>query len=314
MTVSETQKKIERLKKKNDVTILAHYYQPIEIQQVADYLGDSLGLSRIAKEKVSSEIIVFAGVKFMAETASILNQDKRVLISHPESLCPMAAYLDAEMVKSYRKKYPNSQVITYVNSTASVKAESDICCTSSNAVKIVKKAHERDPSKTILFGPDANLADFVEQESEINLIKMPENGNCIVHSQVIKEDLLRAKQEHPNAMILVHPECVRNVREMADIVGSTAQMYNFVKESPKKVNEFIIGTEIGLLERMMEDIPEKKYYLASDKLVCYNMKKHSIEMLEYVLNNLDDVSFEVKVPKEVAKRAIVPLDRMLEYS
>ncbi|MBN1802509.1 MAG: quinolinate synthase NadA [Candidatus Lokiarchaeota archaeon] len=314
MTLNIIQKKILRLKEEKEAAILAHYYQPIEIQKVADYLGDSLELSRIAKEKVPNDIIIFAGVRFMAETASILNQDKRVLISHPESLCPMAAYLDAGMVKSYREKYPNSQVITYVNSTAAVKAESDLCCTSSNAVKIVKRAFEKEKSKIILFGPDANLADFVEQETKINLIKMPENGNCVVHSQVTKEDLLRVKQEHPDAMILVHPECVRAVRELADIVGSTAQMYKFVKESPKSVKEFIIGTEIGLLERMMEDIPEKKYYLASDKLVCYNMKKHTIEMLEHVLNNLDDNNYEVKVPKNIAKRAIVPLERMLEYS
>lgn len=303
-----------RLKKENNATILAHYYQPIEIQQVADYLGDSLGLSRTAKENVHGEYIIFAGVRFMAETASILNQDKTVLTSHPESLCPMAAYLSAEMVNSYRNDYPNSQVITYVNSTAAVKAVSDVCCTSSNAVKIVRNIFEQDKSKTLLFGPDANLADFVEQETGIELVKMPEEGNCIVHSQVTKDELIEVKKKHPNAIILVHPECIREVREIADIVGSTAQMYEYVKESPEHQNEFIIGTEIGLIERMKEDMPNNHYYPASDKLTCYNMKKHTIEMVEYALENMDDKTLEVRVPREIAEKAQIPLEKMLEFS
>ncbi|GAG98150.1 unnamed protein product, partial [marine sediment metagenome] len=280
----------------SDVTIIAHYYQPIEIQQVADYLGDSLGLSRTAKDKANTEYILFAGVNFMAETASILNQDKHVLIPHPEACCPMAAFLTPEKVLGFKKENPGLPVVVYVNSTAAVKAESDVCCTSSNAVKIVQKISDEFNSEGVLFGPDANLADYTERKSKIKTIKMPENGHCIVHSQVSENDVVNAKENYPNAKILVHPECIRDVREIVDFVGSTAQMYNFVKESPNNVNEFVIGTEVGLMERMCEDFPEKRFSLLSDKLVCYNMKKNTIELMKYVLENLDDKSFEVKVP------------------
>ena len=314
MTLSQLQDKILNLKKKNDVVILAHYYQPIEIQQVADYLGDSLGLSRIAKDKANSEYILFAGVKFMAETASILNQDRRVLIPHPEALCPMAAYLTPEKVKEYKKDHPGLPVVVYVNSTAAVKAESDICCTSSNAVKIVKKITKEFKSKGVLFGPDANLADYVEQKSKIKTIKMPEKGHCIVHSRLTVEDVKLARHDNPKAKILVHPECIREVRENVDFVGSTAQMYNYVKENSDGENKFVIGTEVGLMERMIEDFPGKRFSLLSDKLVCYNMKKNTVELMKYVLENLDDESFEVKVPSEIAKKALNPIEKMLQYS
>ena len=307
------QEKILNLKKKEKVAILSHYYQPIEIQQIADFLGDSLELARIAKDKTNSEYIIFAGVDFMAETASILNQDKHILIPNPESCCPMAAYLTPEILNNFKKKYPGAPVVVYVNSTAAVKAESDICCTSSNAVRIVKKIREEFKSDLVLFGPDANLADYVEQMSKIKTIKVPEKGHCYVHSQLTLEDLKTMKIAHPNAKIIVHPECVRNVREFADFVGSTAQMYKYVKESDPQSNEFIVGTEIGLIERMTADFPNNKYYLANKKMVCYNMKKHNLELIEYLLENLDDKNFEIKVSPEIAKRALIPLKKMLEY-
>ncbi|MFX1274435.1 MAG: quinolinate synthase NadA [Promethearchaeota archaeon] len=314
MTLTKLQEEIIELKNKNDVTILAHYYQPMEIQQVADFLGDSLGLSQKAKNEANTEYILFAGVKFMAETASILNQDKKVLIPNPESLCPMAAFLTPEKVKEFKKQYPGVPVVVYVNSTAAVKSESDICCTSSNAVKIVKKISKENNTSEVLFGPDANLADFTEQKSGIKTIKMPANGHCIVHSRLNIEDINKARENYPNANILVHPECVRVVRESVDFVGSTAQMYNFVKDNLKDQHEFVIGTEVGLMERMIEDFPEKRFSLLSDKLVCYNMKKNTIELMKYVLENLDDKSFEVKVPREIAEKALVPIEKMLQYS
>ena len=314
MTIKQIQEEILKLKKQNDVTIIAHYYQPIEIQQIADYLGDSLGLSRTAKDKANTEYILFAGVNFMAETASILNQDKHVLIPHPEACCPMAAFLSPEKVIEYKKKNPGLPVVVYVNSTAAVKAESDVCCTSSNAVKIVQTISNEFKSEAVLFGPDANLADYTERKSKIKTIKMPERGHCIVHSQVSADDVVNAKEDYPNATVMVHPECIREVREIVDFVGSTAQMYNFVKESPVEINEFVIGTEVGLMERMCEDFPEKRFSLLSDKLVCYNMKKNTIELMKYVLENLDDKSFEVKVPDYIAKRAVNPINKMLEYS
>ena len=314
MTLTKLQEEILHLKKKNDVSILAHYYQPIEIQQVADFLGDSLGLSQLAKNEANSEYILFAGVKFMAETASILNQDKKVLIPHSEALCPMAAFLSPERVIKFKKKYPELPVIVYVNSTAAVKAVSDICCTSSNAVKIVQKISKDYNTREVLFGPDANLADFTEQKSGIKTIKMPEEGNCIVHSRITKEDVLFARKNHPRAKILAHPECVREVREEVDFVGSTAQMYNFVKGTSTNHKEFIIGTEVGLMERMIEDFPEKRFSLLSDKLVCYNMKKNTIELMKHVLENLDDEIYEVKVPSDIASKAIGPIEKMLQYS
>ena len=296
------------------MTILAHYYQTIEIQEIADHLGDSLGLSQIARDQANSEYIIFAGVDFMAETASILNQDKHVLIPNYESCCPMAAFLTPLLLKEFIQKYPRLPVVTYVNSTAAVKAESDVCCTSSNAVRIVKKISEEFDCEAVLFGPDANLADYTEQLSGVKTIKMPDNGHCYVHSQLTTDDINKKKNEYPHAKILVHPECVHNVRDLADFVGSTSQMYRYVKESSSDIKEFIIGTEMGLLERMNADFPEKNYYLASNKMICYNMKKHNLELIKYILENLDDKSYEIKVPKAIAKRALIPINKMLDYS
>jgi len=312
--LNELQEEILKLKKNSDVTILGHYYQPIEIQQIADYLGDSLGLSRIAKDKVNTEYIIFAGVDFMAETASILNQDKHVLIPNPESCCPMAEFLTPEKVLDFKKRFPDLPVVMYVNSTAAVKAESDICCTSSNAVRIVERISREYDANSVLFGPDANLADYAEQLSNIKTIKMPKNGHCYVHSQITENDINIIKTKYPQAKLLVHPECTRKVRELADFVGSTTRMYNFVKENSSKFDEFIIGTEVGLLNRLQEDFPNQKLYLAKDKLICYNMKKNNLELIKFILENLVTNPFEVKVPPEIAKKALKPIERMLNYS
>ncbi len=314
MTVKELQSEIISLRKKADATILAHYYQPIEIQEIADFLGDSLGLSRIAKEKTNTEYIIFAGVDFMAETASIINPDKHVMLPSYESFCPMAAFLTPEKVREFKKIYSELPTVVYVNSTAAVKAECDVCCTSSNAVKIVKAIKEEYDVEAVLFGPDANLADYAEQKSNIKTIKMPENGHCYVHSQITLEDIKTARKAHPNALLLVHPECKREVRDLADFVGSTAQMYNFAKESPPEEINFIIGTEEGLLERMAQDFHDKRFYIAKEKLICYNMKKHNLELIKYVLEHPDDKKHEVKVPSEIAKKAVIPIEKMLKYS
>ncbi len=312
MSVTQLQEEILKLKKETSMTILAHYYQPLEIQEMADHIGDSLGLSRLAS-KIDTDYIIFAGVDFMAETASILNQNKKVLIPNPESCCPMAAYLTADKVKQFRLNNPNLPVVVYVNSTAAVKAESDICCTSSNAVKIVKRISSEFNTKAVLFGPDANLGDYAEQKSGIKCIKMPEEGNCYVHSKLTIEDIEKIRNTYPKSQILVHPECIREVRELADFVGSTAQLYNRVKNSTIS-DDFSIGTEKGLMERMAQDFPNKKFQLISEKLICYNMKKNTIELMRYVLDHLDDPMFEVKVPPEIAKRALKPIEKMLEYS
>lgn len=314
MPIKQLQEEIIKLKQEQDVVILAHYYQPIEIQEIADFIGGSLELSRTAKEKVNTEYLIFAGVDFMAETASIINPEKHVLIPNYEACCPMAAFLTPEMVKEFKKEHPGLPVVVYVNSTAAVKAESDICCTSANAVKIVKSISQEFNVEAVLFGPDANLADYAEQISNIKTIKMPDKGHCYVHSQITVDDIKTIKEKYPKAELLVHPECIRGVREVADYVGSTTHMYNYVKESSPEANEFIIGTEVGLLERMAQDFPKKNFYLAKDKLICYQMKKHNLELIEYLLKNLDDKAFEVKVPPEIAKRAINPIEKMLDFS
>ena len=313
MSVKQIQKEILKLKKKESTTILAHYYQSLEIQEIADHIGGSLGLSRLANE-ANTEYIIFAGVDFMAETASILNQDKKVLIPNPESCCPMAAYLTPDKVEKYRLNNPNLPIVVYVNSTAAVKAESDICCTSANAVKIVKRISSEFNTKAVLFGPDANLGDYVERKSGIKCIKMPEEGNCYVHSQLTIDDMEKIRIAYPKGQILVHPECVREVRELADFIGSTGQMYNLVKNNTSSENDFCIGTEKGLMERMAQDFPNKNFHLISEKLLCYNMKKNTIELMRYILDNLDDPMFEVKVPPEIAKKALKPIEKMLEYS
>jgi quinolinate synthase len=313
MMTKELQQYILRLKKEKEILILAHYYQTIEIQEIADFVGDSLGLSREAK-KVKAKYIIFAGVDFMAETASIINQDKHVLIPNYESCCPMAAFLTPEMVIEYKKEHPGLPVVVYVNSTAAVKAESDICCTSSNAVKIVEKISKEFNVDSVLFGPDANLADYAEQLSGIKCIQMPDIGHCYVHSQITPEHINKSQQEHPNALILVHPECIREVRDHSDFIGSTAQMYNRVKSSSHKEKEFIIGTEIGLIQRMAQDFPDKEFYPIKEKLICYNMKKHNLELIKYLLENSNDTNFEIKVSSEIAQRAIKPIQRMLDYS
>ena len=314
MTIKQLQEEILNLKEHNEVIILAHYYQPIEIQEIADFLGDSLGLSRTAKEEVNTEYIIFAGVDFMAETASILNQEKHVLIPNYKSCCPMAAFLTPEMVREFKKKNPELPAVVYVNSTAAVKAESDICCTSANAVKIVEKISHEFNVDSVLFGPDANLADYAEQISGIKCLQMPEVGHCYVHSQIKQEDIQDVWHKYPNAKLLVHPECIREVRELSDFVGSTTQMYNYVKNNSLKVDEFIIGTEVGLLERLAQDFPDKNFYLAKDRLICYNMKKHNLELIKYLLEHLEDKAFEVIVPPNIASRALKPIEKMLEYS
>jgi quinolinate synthase len=313
MPIKQLQEEILNLKRKKNVVLLAHYYQPIEIQEIADFLGDSLGLSRTAK-KVNKEYIIFAGVDFMAETASILNQDKHVLIPNYESCCPMAAFLTPEMVKDYKNEYSGLPVVVYVNSTAAVKAESDVCCTSTNAIKIVKKISKDFNVDSVLFGPDANLADYVEQMSNIKCIQMPKTGHCYVHSQINTDHIRDIRQKYPNAKLLVHPECVREVRDLSDFVGSTGQMYKAVKNSNSYEKQFIIGTEKGLLERMTQDFPDKMFYPVMEKLICYNMKKHSLELIKYLLENLEDKAHEVKVPPEIANKAIKPIEKMLEYS
>jgi len=312
--IQESKKLILNLKKEKDVIILAHYYQTLEIQEIADYVGDSLGLSKIARDHTNTKNIIFAGVLFMAETASILNPAKRVLMPDKQAGCPLASFLNGDTVKIYKDKYPGVPVVVYVNSTAETKAEADVVCTSSNAIKVVQGIQKEYNSRRVLFGPDQNLADHVRLNTNIEIITLPEEGFCYVHNDINKLDAIRAKNDHPNAAVAVHPECERNVRKLADFIGSTKGMYDYVKENPSSVNEFIIGTEIGFVQRLQKDFPNYKIYPMTENFICKDMKRTNLEKILNLIKNLGDNKYLVKIPNSIAAKARISLEKMLKYS
>lgn len=292
--------RIMELKKEKDAVILAHNYQNEEIQDIADYVGDSLELSRKATQ-VDCSVIVFCGVHFMAESAKILNPEKKVLLPVLDAGCPMADMVTAEALREEKEKYPDAVVVCYVNSSAAVKAESHICCTSSNAVKVVKTL----PQRRILFVPDRNLANYVAKhvpEKEI----IPWAGFCPTHERVNIDDVKAVRGAHPDAELLIHPECPPQVVEMADFVGSTSAILKRARESSSK--KFIIGTEMGLMHRMKQENPGKEFILLSDVLICSNMKKIK---LEDVLRALERDEHSIEVDEDIRKKATLSLDRML---
>jgi quinolinate synthase len=292
--------KINTLKKKKNAIILAHNYQPGEIQDIADFTGDSLDLSRRAAA-ASADVMVFCGVLFMAETAAILSPKKTVLLPDKTAGCPMADMITAKQLSELKKKYPDSVVVCYVNSTAEVKAISDYCCTSSNAVDIVNSI---EPQKKIIFVPDKNLGQVVSEKTARNLVLWP--GYCPTHVFATAEDIKKVQTAHPDAVTLAHPECPKPVRDCADELLSTGQMLRYAKKSDKK--EFIIATEIGIIYTLKKQNPEKVFYPASGKFVCPNMKKIT---LEKVLFALEDNKFVIKVPQDVAEKAKKALDKMI---
>jgi quinolinate synthase len=295
------EKRIVELKKKRDAVILVHNYQLPEVQDVADYRGDSLELSRIAA-KTTARVIVFCGVHFMAETASILCPDKLVIMPDAAAGCPMASMITAEDLRKLKKEHPLATVVGYVNTSAEVKAELDVCCTSTNAVAVVNALKN---SEEIIFVPDKYLADYVSKKSGRKLIFW--NGFCPTHIKILPEDIKREKKFHPFAKVMVHPECLPQVVAMADAALSTSQMGKFAKESDAK--EFIVGTEVGLIYRLKEDNPTKEFYAASERAVCPNMKRTTQEKIVWALEELKE---EVSVPEDIRKRARKSIDRMLE--
>ncbi|MBU0651143.1 quinolinate synthase NadA, partial [bacterium] len=284
-----------------NAVILAHSYQLPEIQDIADYIGDSLGLSRIAAD-TSADMIVFCGVCFMAETAKILSPDKLVVIPKKEATCPMAQMITGKDVRDLRKKYDNPIIIAYVNTPADVKAEVDVCCTSGNAVKVVKSL---DKNREIVFIPDKYLADYAAKQTGYNIKFW--NGYCPTHIKILSEHIKKLKKQHPYAKVLVHPECTPDVIALADEVISTAGMCDYASAS--NANEFIIGTEEGLIYKLQKENPEKKFYCASDKAVCANMKKTH---LEDVLWSLESNQYEIVLDKEIICKAQKSVNRMLE--
>lgn len=263
-TVAEIQKEIARLKEEKDICILAHSYQGREIIEAADYTGDSYKLS-VDASKVKNANVVFCGVHFMAETAKMLAPEKRVYLAHPEAGCPMAEQMEPEMIAAIKAQEPDRKVVAYINTTAALKTVCDVCVTSSSAVKIVSAMD----AEKILFIPDCNLGAYVQKACPDKDIKLLQGG-CPVHAAVTAEEARAAKRRYPNALLLVHPECVPAVSEQADYVGSTSGIMNFAKSSPAR--EFIIGTEMSIAEHLQYECPDKKFHILSKKILCPNMK------------------------------------------
>ena len=295
--------KIQRLKKERNAVILAHNYQIGEVQDIADFTGDSLGLSQQAA-KTDADVIVFCGVLFMAETAAILSPEKTVLLPEINAGCPMADMITAEQLREKKKELPGSQVVCYVNSTAAVKAECDVCVTSSNAVKIVGQINDDKP---ILFAPDKYLGMYTASKTGKNLIFW--DGHCPIHSQINAEDLIALKQEHPEAETMAHPECRPEAIAEADAALSTGGILKWARES--KAKEFIIGTEIGILHPLQKENPDKIFYPATEKAVCSDMKSIT---LEKVLWALEEMKHQITVPADIREKAVKAVDRMLELS
>jgi len=293
--------KILMLKKEKKAVILAHNYQRPEIQDMADYVGDSIELSRKAAEEKDAEMIVFSAVDFMAESAAILNPGKKVLLPCLGARCPMAQMLTVDEIKRAKKMYPKAPVVLYVNTLAVCKAQCDVCCTSADAVEVIRSLD----AETILFGPDKNLAEYVSEITGKNLIPLPENGFCPTHLLFQPEDVKVLRMQYPDATVMVHPECSSDMRKVADYVGSTSKMCRYAKESSAK--NFIVGTEEGILHRLRNENPTKNFYLAYEGAVCPNMKLTRLEQLYAALKEEKNV---VKVPEAVAQKARSSLERM----
>jgi len=291
---------IQSLKKKRNAIILAHNYQLGEVQDIADFVGDSLELSQKAA-KTDADVIVFCGVLFMAETASILSPDKTVLLTDIHAGCPMANMITAERLREKKKEHPRATVGCYVNTTAAVKAESDICCTSANAVQVIESLDAEE----ILFVPDQYLGHYVSTKTKKKIILWP--GFCITHMRIQPQNIIALKQEYPQAKVVVHPECRPEVIALADEVLSTGGVIRFARETEAK--EIIVGTEIGILHRLRKGNPDKKFIPASEQAICPRMK---LTTLESILWSLQEMTTQVKVPEEIRLKAKVAVDKMME--
>lgn len=301
---------ILRLKKEKNAVILAHYYQQPDIQEIADYVGDSLGLSQEA-EKVNADIIVFAGVHFMAETAKLLNPKKKVLLPDLKAGCSLADSCPPDIFKKFVEAHPNHIVITYVNCSAEIKALSHLVCTSSNAEKIVNSVPENIP---IIFAPDKNLGNYINQKTGRQMILW--DGSCVVHEAFSLDKLIALHKEHPNAVIIAHPESETHILETASYIGSTSGMIDYVKQSPK--SEFIVATEAGILYKMQEEVPDKILIPApameDNTCACSECAYMKLNTLRKLYDCLLKESPEIIVPKKVADKALIPIQRMLELS
>ena len=297
--------RILKLKKEKNAVILAHNYQRPEVQDIADYVGDSIELSRKAMEEKDAEIIVFSAVDFMAESAAILNPEKKVLLPSLGARCPMAQMLTVEEIQHSKLRHKGIPTVLYVNTSAAVKAQCDVCCTSANALKIVSSLEE----DSVLFGPDRNLAEYVQRKTGKNVIPMPDWGFCPTHVLFQPEDITILRGKHPKAAVMVHPECTFETQKVSDFVGSTSQMCRYAKENA--ADTFIVGTEEGILHRLKKENPSKRFLLAYEGAVCPNMK---LNTLERVYASLKEEKNVVTVPKAVSERARQALDRMFNLA
>jgi quinolinate synthase len=295
--------KIKKLRKEKKAVILAHNYQRPEIQDIADYVGDSIELSRKAMLERNAEIIVFSAVDFMAESAAILNPAKKVLLPSLGARCPMAQMLTVDEIKRAKVHYPDAPVVLYVNTLASSKAYCDVCCTSANAVEVINSLD----ADTVLFGPDRNLAEYAAEKTGKTLIPIPEWGFCPTHVLFQPEDVTMLKQQYPDAVVMVHPECSREMRRVADFVGSTSKMCRFARETPART--VIVGTEEGLLHRLRNENPGKRFVIAYKDAVCPNMKLTTLDRLYVALKEERHV---VMVSEPIAKKARAALERMFQ--
>lgn len=301
MTIREMQDEIIKLKKQNDVCVLAHSYQTAEVREVADFVGDSYKLSVLAKE-VKQKNVLMCGVRFMAETVKILSPDKKVLLSNPIAGCPMAEQMDVELINSVKKDYPDYTVVAYINTTTSLKTVCDVCVTSSSAVKIVKNID----NDNIIFIPDCNLGAYVASmvpEKNIKLLQ----GGCPIHARITPAEAKAVKEAHPDALLLVHPECVPAISKMADYVGSTSGILDFASKSDSK--EFIIGTEISIAEELAYKFPDKRFYPLSKNLICPNMKATTLVDVYNAVRGQGGE--EIILDDEVIAKARVCIDEMI---
>ena len=303
MSSLSLKEKIKQLKKEKNAVILAHYYVSDEVQEIADFIGDSFYLSKKAKE-LKEDIIVFCGVSFMGESAKILNANKLVLMPELSADCAMAHMADVENIQKIREKYQDIAVVCYINSTAKIKCHADVCVTSANAIKIVKNL----PNKNIYFIPDGNLGRYVaEQVPQKNVIL--NKGYCPIHHALTIEEVRNAKKEHPNAEFLVHPECVKALLDEADYIGSTSGIIDYAKKSDAQ--EFIIGTEIGVFYELKKQNPKKQFYTINDNQICHDMKYITLEKVYDVLKNESNA---VEMDEIQRQKALKPLERMLELA
>jgi len=294
--------RIGTLRAEHRAVILAHSYTRGEVQDLADYVGDSLGLARQAAI-TDAEVIVFCGVHFMAETAVILNPDRLVLMPDDNAGCPMANMIASKELAAFKKDHPQAKVVTYVNSTAAIKAESDICCTSANAVEVVRSLGDAE----ILFIPDQFLGHYVQTQLKRKLLLWP--GYCPTHRRILADDILKRRAEHPEARVVVHPECTPETIALADHVGSTSGILRYCHDSD--ADTFIIGTEIGMLHRLSKENPGKTFHPVSDLADCPNMKLTTVEKIFWCLRDLE---YRITVPAEIAAKARQPIERMLEIT